>query len=57
MGYELYPLDTLAFKRTFIREAIDREYLIVFEHDPKIAAGYIREKQGRKYVEPVISDS
>ena len=57
MGYDLYPMDTLAFKRTFIREAIDREYLIFFEHDPKIAAGYIREKQGRKYVEPVISDS
>ena len=57
MGYDLYPMDTLAFKRTFIREAIEREYLILFEHDPKISAGYIREKQGRKYVEPVISDS
>ena len=57
MGYDLYPMDTLAFKRAFIREAIDREYLIFFEHDPKIAAGYIREKDKRKYVEPVISDS
>ena len=57
MGYDLYPMDTLAFKRTFVREAIDREYLIFFEHDPVIAAGYIREKNGRKYVEPVISDS
>ena len=52
MGYDLYPMDTLAFKRAFVREAIDREYLIFFEHDPKIAAGYIREKDGRKYVEP-----
>ena len=57
MGYDLYPMDTLAFKRAFVREAIDREYLIFFEHDPKIAAGYIREKDRRKYVEPVISDS
>jgi glyoxylase-like metal-dependent hydrolase (beta-lactamase superfamily II) len=54
MGYDLYPMDTLAFKRTFVREAIDREYLIFFEHDPAIAAGYIREKDGRKYVEAVI---
>ena len=23
MGYDLYPMDTLAFKRAFIREAID----------------------------------
>ena len=53
MGYDLYPMDTLAFKREFVREAIDREYLILFEHDPDVAAGYIREKDGRKYVEPV----
>lgn len=53
MGYDLYPMDTLAFKRAFLREAIDREYLIFFEHDPVTAAGYVREKDGRKYVEPV----
>jgi len=53
MAYDLYPMDTLAFKRTFVRDAIDREYLIFFEHDPAIAAGFIREKAGRKYVEPV----
>ena len=57
MGYDLYPMETLEFKRAFIREAIDHEYLIVFEHDPAIAAGYIREKDRRRYVEPVISDS
>jgi methylmalonyl-CoA epimerase len=54
MGYDLFPMDTLAFKRRFIREAIDREYLIFFEHDPLIAAGYIREKDGRRYVEQVL---
>ena len=57
MGYDLYPMETLAFKRAFIREAIDHEYLILFEHDPTVAAGYIRETDGRKFVEPVISDS
>ena len=53
MGYDLYPMDTLRFKRTFIREAISHEYLIFFEHDPKIAAGFIRESDGRTRVEPV----
>jgi glyoxylase-like metal-dependent hydrolase (beta-lactamase superfamily II) len=53
MAYDLYPMDTLAFKRTFIREAIEREYLIFFEHDPLVAAGYIREEKGRKRVEPL----
>ena len=54
MGYDLYPMDTLAFKRTFIRAAIAHESLIFFEHDPVVGAGYIREKNGRKYVEPVL---
>jgi methylmalonyl-CoA epimerase len=54
MSYDLFPLDTLAFKRRFMREAIDREYLIFFEHDPLIAAGYIREKDGKRYVEQVL---
>ena len=53
MGYDLYPMDTLAFKRAFVRDAIAREYLIFFEHDPAIAAGYIREENGKRRVEPV----
>jgi glyoxylase-like metal-dependent hydrolase (beta-lactamase superfamily II) len=53
MGYDLFPLDTLSFKSAFLREAIEREYLILFEHDPDIAAGYIRERDGKRYVEQV----
>ena len=56
MGYDLYPMDTLAFKRAFVREAIEREYLVFFEHDPVVAAGYIRRENGRLYVEPGVSD-
>jgi len=54
MGYDLYPMDTLAFKRTFVRDAIAGEYLVFFEHDPVVVAGYIRETGGRKRVEPVL---
>jgi methylmalonyl-CoA epimerase len=54
MGYDLFPMETLAFKKRFIREAIDREYLIFFEHDPIVAAGYIREKAGHRHVEQVL---
>jgi len=54
MGYDLFPMDTLAFKRRFIREAIDRDYLILFEHDPRVSAGYIRENaSGQRFVEQV----
>lgn len=54
MGYDLYPMDTLAFKRDFAREAVEREYLLFFEHDPSMAAGYLREKEGKRVVERVI---
>jgi methylmalonyl-CoA epimerase len=54
MGYDLFPMETLEVKKRFIREAIDREYLVFFEHDPLVAAGYIREKNGKRYVEQVL---
>jgi methylmalonyl-CoA epimerase len=54
MGYDLYPMDTLSFKRAFAHEAVEREYLIFFEHDPSMAAGYLREKDGKRSVERVI---
>jgi glyoxylase-like metal-dependent hydrolase (beta-lactamase superfamily II) len=53
MGYDLYPMDTLAYKKRFVREAIDGEYVIFFEHDPRIAAGIIRQDGTRRVVEPV----
>jgi methylmalonyl-CoA epimerase len=54
MGYDLHPMDTLAFKKAFAVEAIQREYLLFFEHDPSMAAGYLREKDGKRFVERVI---
>ena len=54
MGYDLYPMDTLGFKRAFAVEAIAREYLLFFEHDPSMAAGYLREAGGKRFVERVI---
>jgi glyoxylase-like metal-dependent hydrolase (beta-lactamase superfamily II) len=54
MGYDLYPMDTLAFKRAFLREAVEREYLILFEHDPVVAAAYLREEGGRIRIERVL---
>lgn len=54
LGYDLYPMETLAFKRAFAREAAEREYLVFFEHDPSMAAGYLREANGKRAVERVI---
>jgi glyoxylase-like metal-dependent hydrolase (beta-lactamase superfamily II) len=54
MAYDLYPMETLEFKRGFVREAVEREYLIFFEHDPNVAAGYIRQEGTRLSVEPAL---
>jgi glyoxylase-like metal-dependent hydrolase (beta-lactamase superfamily II) len=54
MSYDLYPMDTLAFKREFAREAIEREYLVFFEHDPSMAAGVFEEIGGKRRVERVL---
>jgi glyoxylase-like metal-dependent hydrolase (beta-lactamase superfamily II) len=53
MAYDLYPMDTLAAKKAFLAEAIAGEYVIFFEHDPRVAAGIIRQDGRRLVVEPV----
>jgi methylmalonyl-CoA epimerase len=55
MGYDLYPLDTLAAKKTLVKEAVEREMLIFFEHDPSIVAAHIREEDGMRQVIPALA--
>jgi len=50
MGFDLYPVDTLTAKQRFVKEAIAQDMLVFFEHDPAVAAGYIREEGGKKRV-------
>jgi glyoxylase-like metal-dependent hydrolase (beta-lactamase superfamily II) len=50
VGFDLFPMDTLNAKKAFIREVLGTETLVVFEHDPVIAAGRIAEEQGNRRV-------
>jgi len=52
MGFDLHPVDTLTVKQRFIADAIEHDTLVFFEHDRAVAAGYIREQDGTRYVEP-----
>ena len=54
MGYDLFPMETLEVKRRVLQEAIEGEHLVFFEHDPHVAAGYVRESGGRRFVEKVL---
>jgi len=52
MGCDLYPMDLLAAKQAFAKDAAAREILVLFEHDPAVAAGYLREQDGKRVVQP-----
>ena len=51
MGFDLHPMDTLAAKRQFGQEAVEKHTLVFFEHDPLVAAGYLHERDGRRSIE------
>jgi methylmalonyl-CoA epimerase len=55
MGYDLYPMDTLAMKKAFLEEAVAKNMLVFFEHDPAVPAGYIREEKGKRRIVPALS--
>ena len=51
-GFDLYPLETLAAKQQYAKEAIEKEALVFFPHDPAVTAGYIKEQDGKRVVQP-----
>jgi glyoxylase-like metal-dependent hydrolase (beta-lactamase superfamily II) len=57
MGYDLSPLDALLAKQRFVKDALEKEILVFFEHDPSVAAGYIREEHGKRRVEAATSQT
>ena len=36
MGYDMFLMTTLDEKKTFLEEAVDNNYILFFEHDPKV---------------------
>lgn len=36
MAYDMFPLTTLKEKKSFLNEAADKNYVLFFEHDPKV---------------------
>jgi len=54
MGYDLYPLTTLANKQLWLPRALAGDWLCIFEHDPVVPFGRLVEgKPGRYRAEPV----
>ncbi|MBI5059524.1 MBL fold metallo-hydrolase [candidate division KSB1 bacterium] len=48
MGYDLYPVTTLADKQKYLARAADENWILVFEHDPAHPATRVkRDEKGR----------
>jgi len=52
-GGDVEPLDTIETKRALQRWALEEELLLIFEHDPRLNAGYLRQRGDNLEVEPV----
>jgi len=50
---DVEPLDTIETKRALQQWALEEEVLLIFEHDPRITAGYLRQHGDKLEVEPV----
>ena len=48
MGYDVEPLVTLETKRRILKQALDEQWLLIFEHDAQVAWGRI-EHDGKNY--------
>lgn len=51
LGFDLYPVDSLTAKKTFKKD-VGSETLIFLPHDPRLAAGYLAEQNGRPTLQP-----
>jgi glyoxylase-like metal-dependent hydrolase (beta-lactamase superfamily II) len=47
MAYDMRPLDTLTEKKKILREAAANDWVLFFEHDPKIECATVHEVDGR----------
>lgn len=47
MGYDLFPLETLKAKKELLQKAAEEDWLLIFEHDPKVNMGYVRMENGK----------
>jgi glyoxylase-like metal-dependent hydrolase (beta-lactamase superfamily II) len=55
MGYDLEPLRTLESKRKLVREALEEEWLLFFEHDPDVVMGRVGEGEKGPEIAAAVS--
>ena len=53
MGYDLYPKMTMEIKEKVLRQALQENWLLVFQHASTVKAGYLQEVAGKMQIQEV----
>jgi glyoxylase-like metal-dependent hydrolase (beta-lactamase superfamily II) len=53
MAYDLYPLQSLETKRKWVPQIVQEGWIVVFGHDPDVAAATLHEHDGKIEAEPL----
>lgn len=57
MAYDMFPLVTLREKKAFLEEAVENDYVLMFEHDPEISfCTLTRSERGIRMKEKFVLD-
>ena len=53
MAYDLYPMQSLETKRAWLPRMVNGNWIVVFGHDPEVAAATLHDRGGTIEIEPV----
>jgi glyoxylase-like metal-dependent hydrolase (beta-lactamase superfamily II) len=56
MGFDSYPLTTLANKKRWLADVARNGWIALFAHDVKVPAARLHDREGKITVEPVVID-
>lgn len=52
MGYDLYPKLSMETKPKILQQAFTENWLLIFEHAPRVRAGYLQQTEGNWKIAP-----
>ncbi|MDQ4076501.1 MAG: MBL fold metallo-hydrolase [Chloroflexota bacterium] len=55
-SFDIYPMTSIETKRRLRHEAEKRDALLLFQHDPRIVTGRLKEGERRPLVEPELTE-
>ncbi len=56
MAYDLFPLTTLETKRRLLDEAYEEQWLLFFQHDPRVRMGRLEKIDGRYHLKEIRNE-